>query len=77
MTMNFLNCPLLATIQDDLDIFEDEAESVISAISSTAFWPDWSDMWNLLFRLLISVVTIGIIVHAFYYPKAKRPLPNS
>ncbi|MBO7113726.1 MAG: DUF4956 domain-containing protein, partial [Bacteroidaceae bacterium] len=26
----------------------------------------------MVFRLLINVVTIGIIVHAFYYPKAKR-----
>lgn len=64
--------PLMATIQDDMDLFEDEAEGALTAISSSAFWPDWSDMWNLLFRLLISVVTIGIIVHAFYYPKAKR-----
>ena len=64
--------PLMATIQDDMNLFEDEAEDMVSAITSTAFWPDWTDMWSMLFRLLISVVTIGIIVHAFYYPKAKR-----
>ena len=26
--------PLMATVQDDLDFFEDEAEGVLSAISS-------------------------------------------
>lgn len=63
---------MLLAAPDDLDLFEEETEGIIETVKSIAFWPDWSDMWNLLFRLLISVVTVGIIVHAFYYPKAKR-----
>lgn len=63
---------MLLAAPDDLDLLEEETEGIIETVKSIAFWPDWSDMWNLLFRLLISVVTVGIIVHAFYYPKAKR-----
>ena len=63
---------MLLAAPDDLDLFEEETEGIIETVKSIAFWPDWSDMWNMLFRLLISVITVGIIVHAFYYPKAKR-----
>ena len=61
-----------AAISEELELFGDETESVLSNLGSTPFWPEWSTIWELLFRLFINVLTVGIIVHAFYYPKAKR-----
>ena len=63
---------LAASAADEADIFGDEAEGLLATLGATPFWPVWSSIWEMLFRLLINVVTIGIIVHAFYYPKAKR-----
>lgn len=61
-----------AAISEEVELFGDETESVLSNLGSTPFWPEWSTIWELLFRLFINVLTVGIIVHAFYYPKAKR-----
>ena len=62
----------LAAAQEEAELFGDEAEGLLSTLGTTPFWPVWSSIWEMIFRLLINVVTIGIIVHAFYYPKAKR-----
>ena len=63
---------LAAAASDEADIFGEEAEGLLATLGATPFWPSWSSIWEMVFRLLINVVTIGIIVHAFYYPKAKR-----
>lgn len=63
---------LAAAASDEADIFGEEAEGLLSTLGATPFWPVWASIWEMVFRLLINVVTIGIIVHAFYYPKAKR-----
>ena len=59
---------IVATMEDG-EILEDSVETVAAA---TQFLPEWSSFWELIIRLMINVVTVGIIVHAFYYPKAKR-----
>ena len=63
---------LAATASDEAELFGEETEGLLSTLGATPFWPVWSSIWEMVFRLLINVVTIGIIVHAFYYPKAKR-----
>ena len=63
---------LAATTSDEAELFGEETEGLLSTLGATPFWPVWSSIWEMAFRLLINVVTIGIIVHAFYYPKAKR-----
>ena len=63
---------LAAAASEEADIFGEEAEGLLATLGATPFWPSWSSIWEMVFRLLINVVTIGIIVHAFYYPKAKR-----
>jgi hypothetical protein len=63
---------LAAAASDEADIFGEEAEGLLATLGATPFWPVWSSIWEMVIRLLINVVTIGIIVHAFYYPKAKR-----
>ncbi len=62
----------LAAVQEEAELFGDEAEGFLATLGTTPFWPEWSNIWEMVLRLLINVVTIGIIVHAFYYPKAKR-----
>ena len=62
----------LAAVQEEAELFGDEAEGFLATLGTTPFWPEWTNIWEMVLRLLINVVTIGIIVHAFYYPKAKR-----
>ena len=63
---------LAAAATEEEELFGDEASGLLSSLGSTPFWPEWSSVWEMALRLLINVITIGIIVHAFYYPKAKR-----
>ena len=63
---------LAAAASDEEELFGDEVSGLFSSLGATPFWPTWSSVWEMLMRLIINVVTIGIIVHAFYYPKAKR-----
>lgn len=76
--MNFLTplagglSQLAAAASEEEELFGDEASGLLSSLGSTPFWPVWSSVWEMILRLLINVITIGIIVHAFYYPKAKR-----
>ena len=76
--MNFLTplagglSQLAAAASEEEELFGDEASGLLSSLGSTPFWPEWSSVWEMVMRLLINVITIGIIVHAFYYPKAKR-----
>ena len=63
---------LAAAASEEEELFGEEAEGLFSSLASTPFWPAWSSVWEMVMRLLINVITIGIIVHAFYYPKAKR-----
>lgn len=63
---------LAAAASEEEELFGDEASGLLSSLGSTPFWPVWSSVWEMILRLLINVITIGIIVHAFYYPKAKR-----
>ena len=76
--MNFLTplagglSQLAAAASEEEELFGDEASGLLSSLGSTPFWPVWSSVWEMILRLLINVITIGIIVHASYYPKAKR-----
>ena len=78
MLMNFLAplagglSQLAAAASEEEELFGDEASGLLSQLGDTPFWPAWSSVWEMVLRLLINVITIGIIVHAFYYPKAKR-----
>lgn len=63
---------LLASASDEAELFGEETDGILASLGTTPFWPVWSSVWELLIRLVINIVTIGIIVHAFYYPKAKR-----
>lgn len=63
---------LAAAAQEEADIFGDDTAGILANMGTTPFWPLWPSVWEMLIRLAINVVTIGIIVHAFYYPKAKR-----
>lgn len=63
---------LLASASDEAELFGEETDGILASLGTTPFWPVWSSVWELLIRLAINIVTIGIIVHAFYYPKAKR-----
>lgn len=63
---------LAATTSEETELFGEETESLLSTLGSTPFWPSWPSIWEMVIRLLINIITIGIIVHAFYYPKAKR-----
>lgn len=78
MLMNFLAplagglSQLAAAASEEEELFGDEAEGLFASLGSTPFWPAWSSVWEMVLRLIINVITIGIIVHAFYYPKAKR-----
>ena len=78
MLLNFLAplagglSQLAAAASEEEELFGDEANGLLSTLSATPFWPAWSSVWEMVLRLVINVITIGIIVHAFYYPKAKR-----
>lgn len=60
---------MLASIEEESEVVE---EVVKAASGTTPFWPVWSDFGEMMIRFLINIVTVGIIVHAFYYPKVKR-----
>ena len=62
----------LAAASEETELFGDETEGLLASLGNTPFWPVWSSIWEMLIRLVINIVTVGIIVHAFYYPKAKR-----
>lgn len=62
----------LAAAAQETELFGDETDALLTTIGTTPFWPEWSSLWEMFFRFLINVITIGIIVHVFYYPKAKR-----
>ncbi|MCQ2083311.1 MAG: DUF4956 domain-containing protein [Bacteroidaceae bacterium] len=62
----------LASIQEETDLLASEAAGILSNTGNTPFWPVWSDLWEMFIRMAISIITVGIIVHVFYYPKAKR-----
>ena len=62
----------LAAASEETELFGEETEGLLASLGSTPFWPVWSSIWELLIRLVMNIVTVGIIVHAFYYPKAKR-----
>lgn len=63
---------LVASTQEEAELFGEETDGILASLGTTPFWPVWSSVWELALRLLINIVTVGIIVHAFYYPKAKR-----
>ena len=63
---------LLTAAAEETEIFGDEVEGIIASIGTTPFWPVWTSVWEMLIRLAINIVTIGLVVHVFYYPKAKR-----
>lgn len=63
---------MLAAAADEADIFGDEADGILASIGTTPFWPVWTSVWEMLIRLAINIITIGLVVHVFYYPKAKR-----
>ena len=63
---------LVASAQEEAELFGEETDGILASLGTTPFWPVWSSVWELALRLLINIVTVGIIVHAFYYPKAKR-----
>lgn len=63
---------LAAAASEEEELFGEEATGLLSSLGATPFWPAWSSVWEMVLRLIINVITIGIIVHAFYYPKAKR-----
>ena len=78
MLLNFLTpligglSQLAAAASDEAELFGEETEGLLATLGATPFWPSWSSIWEMVIRLIINVITIGIIVHAFYYPKAKR-----
>lgn len=63
---------IFAVAAREADIFGDEAECIMANSGATPFWPVWSSVWEMLIRLVINIITIGFLVHVFYYPKAKR-----
>lgn len=63
---------MLSTIADETNLLGEETDEIITSVTSTSFWPMWDGVWEMLSRLLINVVTVALIVHIFYYPKAKR-----
>lgn len=60
----------LAAMADSDEMLE--VEETISNVAATPFWPEWGSFLEMIIRLAINVVTVGIIVHACYYPKVKR-----
>lgn len=63
---------MLATIADETELLGDEVNDIVQSVTSTPFWPVWDGVWEMLIRLFINIATVAVVVHAFYYPKAKR-----
>lgn len=63
---------VLATINEEADLLGEETEVFAVNTSAIPFWPVWNSFEDMLLRLVINIITVAIIVHAFYYPKAKR-----
>lgn len=63
---------MLSTVQEEADFLADDGAGILASVGTTPFWPVWPSVWEMLIRLALNIVTIGIIVHVFYYPKAKR-----
>ena len=63
MFLNFL-APLagglsqLAAASEEAEIFGEESEGLLATLGATPFWPAWASIWEMVFRLLINVVTI-------------------
>ncbi len=62
----------MAVLEDDLDAAVSAENEVVQAVTSGPNMFDWSSMSVMLLRFLINVIVVGIVVHCFYYPKAKR-----
>lgn len=63
---------MFAAVADETDLLEDEVNEIVQSVTATPFWPMWDGVWEMLIRLFINIITVAVIVHAFYYPKAKR-----
>lgn len=63
---------LMAVLEEDIDAAEVLENQVSDAVSSNPMMFDWSSMSVMLLRFLINIIVVGIVVHCFYYPKAKR-----
>lgn len=63
---------MFAAVADETDLLGDEVNEIVQSVTATPFWPMWDGVWEMLIRLFINIVTVAIVVHAFYYPKAKR-----
>ena len=62
---------MLSAMSEEEQLLEETAGAVAETVS-TSFWPEWTGFREFMIRLLINVVTVAIVVHAFYYPKIKR-----
>lgn len=63
---------LMSVLEGDLDAAAEFEAGAAEAVASAPAMFDWSSMSVMLLRFLINVVVVGIVVHCFYYPKAKR-----
>lgn len=72
-TISFLSAgvgSMLSTMGEE-GLIEETVETVAETVLPS-FWPEWTGFWEFMIRLLINVVTVAVVVHAFYYPKIKR-----
>ena len=63
---------MFAAVADETDLLGDEVNEIVQSVTATPFWPMWDGVWEMLIRVFINIITVAVIVHAFYYPKAKR-----
>ena len=63
---------MFAAVADETDLLGDEVNEIVQSVTATPFWPMWDGVWEMLIRLFINIITVAVIVHAFYSPKAKR-----
>ena len=63
---------MFAAVADETEQLGDEGNEIAQSVTATPFWPMWDGVWEMLIRLGLNILTVAIIVHAFYYPKAKR-----
>ena len=63
---------MFAAVADETDLLGDEVNEIVQSVTATPFWPMWDGVWEMLIRLFINIITVAVIVHAVYYPKAKR-----